>query len=117
MAIAPSVPMVTQAPIRLAVIWPAAALALNSARLNPGRLKAKVSPAPPPMKLRRETASATPLSPHGRRLSSAARSMALTMRGYAPQRQILPFMWRTISSRVGFLVVASNAAACMIWPG
>ena len=45
-----------------------------------------------------------------------ARSMALAMRGYAPQRHRLPSMCWTICSRVGFGVFASSSAAFMIWP-
>ena len=33
-----------------------------------------------------------------------------------PQRQMLPSIWATICSRVGVLFLASNSAACMIWP-
>src|SRR6476661_5677602 len=42
--------------------------------------------------------------------------MARTMRGYVPQRHMLPSIWVTICSRVGFLFVARSAAACMICP-
>jgi hypothetical protein len=55
MAIAPSAPIVTQAPIRLPVLSLDAKPSPDSARKNPGRLKAKVSPAALPMKSRRET--------------------------------------------------------------
>jgi hypothetical protein len=47
---------------------------------------------------------------------AAARSIARTMLLYVPQRHRLPFIWRTICSREGFLLRASSAAACMIWP-
>jgi hypothetical protein len=48
--------------------------------------------------------------------SRAARWMALMMRRYVPQRQRLPSMCSTISSREGFLLRVSSAAACMICP-
>src|SRR5262249_49100824 len=47
----------------------------------------------------------------------AACSMAATIRTYVPQRQTLPFIERTISSRLGRGWPSSSATADMIMPG
>ena len=46
----------------------------------------------------------------------AAISIALTMRGYVPQRQMLASICLTISSRDGFGFLLSKLAAAMIIP-
>jgi hypothetical protein len=48
--------------------------------------------------------------------SRVARWIALMILRWVPQRQILPSMCSTMSSRVVFLLPASSAAACMICP-
>jgi hypothetical protein len=42
--------------------------------------------------------------------------MAARMRGYVPQRQMLPDIEASISASVGFGVFSSSAEACMICP-
>src|SRR5262249_56163006 len=42
--------------------------------------------------------------------------MAARMRGYVPQRQILPDMAASISASVGLGLLSRRAAADMIWP-
>src|SRR5678815_465121 len=46
----------------------------------------------------------------------AARWMAARMRVYVPQRHRLPLIAVLMSASVGFGVLASSAAADMIWP-
>src|SRR5215813_13016106 len=43
--------------------------------------------------------------------------MAARMRGYVPQRQMLPLMAASICASVGLGVVFSSDAACIICPG
>ena len=49
-------------------------------------------------------------------ISWAARCTALRMRGYVPQRQMLPDMALSMSASLGAGLVFSNATADMIWP-
>ena len=46
----------------------------------------------------------------------AARLMAARIRGYVPQRQMLPAMALSMSESVGFALDASSALADMICP-
>ena len=50
-------------------------------------------------------------------LAVAAFWIASTIRPYVPQRQMLPFMWRTTSSGCGGSPFSSKATADMIIPG
>src|SRR5688572_3421732 len=49
-------------------------------------------------------------------LLPAALWMAARIRGYVPQRQMLPCMAWSMSASVGFGFARSNAVAAMIWP-
>ena len=49
-------------------------------------------------------------------LTPAACLMALRIRWYVPQRQILPCINSSISRSVGFGFCCKSATACIIWP-
>src|SRR5499427_11169866 len=55
-------------------------------------------------------------SPSHTFLSPAAFLIAARIRGYVPQRQMLPAMAPSISTSLGLALPASSALADMIWP-